>query len=157
MGQVENIEALLAKHAFFEGMDPNGVRFVAGCGVNRQFMPGEYIFREGADADYFYLIRHGVIAVELHVPGREPMIVDTLGKGDILGSSWIIPPYRWMFDARVMQLARVISLDAACLRDKCNEDPALGYDLMKRFAPVLAQRLAAARLRLIDMYGEPKT
>ena len=93
-----------------------------------------------------YYVRSGAIAVELAAPGREPMVLQTLADGEILGSSWIVPPYRWLFDARAVQLTRVVSLDAKCLRGKCEADHSLGFDLMKRFTPVLSQRLQAARL-----------
>jgi hypothetical protein len=79
--------------------------------------------------------------------------VQTLHEGDILGWSWLVPPYQWTMDCRAMQLTRVLSLDARCLRSKYESDPTLAYELFKRFVPVLADRLEAARLQLIDMYG----
>ena len=155
MSQFEGIDQLLKEHPFFVGMTPEYLGLVGGCGMNERFNAGEYVFREGEAADKFYIIRSGAIAVELAAPGREPMVLQTLSDGEILGSSWIVPPYRWLFDARAVQLARVVSLDAKCLRGKCEADHSLGFDLMKRFAPVLSQRLQAARLQLFDMYGKP--
>ncbi|MDD3448810.1 MAG: cyclic nucleotide-binding domain-containing protein [Gammaproteobacteria bacterium] len=155
MSQFEGIDKLLRDHPFFSGMKPDYLELIAGCGANERFDAGRYLFHEGEAADRFYLIRHGAVAVELHAPGREPMVLQTLGEGEILGSSWIVPPYRWLFDARAVQLTRVVGLDAKCLRDKCEADHSLGFDLMKRFAPVLSARLAAARLQLFDMYGKP--
>ncbi|RCX29909.1 cyclic nucleotide-binding domain-containing protein [Thioalbus denitrificans] len=155
MSQFEGIDKLLRDHPFFSGMKPDYLELIAGCGANERIDAGQYLFREGEAADRFYLIRHGAVAVELHAPGREPMVLQTLGEGEILGSSWIVPPYRWLFDARAVQLTRVVGLDAKCLRDKCEADHSLGFDLMKRFAPVLSARLAAARLQLFDMYGKP--
>lgn len=128
---------------------------IAGCARNERFAANQYIHREGDAADQFYLIRHGVVAQELRIPDQEPIIIQTLHAGDILGWSWLVPPYRWTNDARAMQLTRVITLDARCLRGECAVNPTLAYELLKRFIPVIANRLEAARLQLIDVYGEP--
>jgi CRP-like cAMP-binding protein len=155
MVQVEGLDRLLREHPFFAGMDPDSQRIVAGCAANERYEAGEYVFREGEAADKFYLIRSGAIAIEVHVPGREPVIMDTLGDGEVLGWSWIVAPYVWVFDARAVQLSRLVSLDAKCLRGKLEKDHSLGYEMFKRFVPVIADRLGAARMRLIDMYGHP--
>lgn len=157
MIQQSGLEQLLGEHPFFDDMPAAAREVLAGCAVNQRAEAGAYIFREGGPADNFYLIRSGAVAIELHVPGREPMVLQTLRDGDVLGYSWLVPPYRWAFDARAVQLTRLVSLDARCLRGKCDADPALGYELLKRFIPVSAERLAAARLQLIDMYGRPDT
>jgi CRP-like cAMP-binding protein len=155
MVQIEGLDRLLEEHPFFKGLDEAVRQVVAGCAANERYDAGAYVFREGEPADKFYLIRHGAVALELHTPGREPIVVDTVDDGEILGWSWIVPPYRWAFDARVVQLTRAVSLDAKCLRTKMEADPALGFELLKRVIPVMAQRLAHTRLQLIDMYGEP--
>ncbi|MGZ9033800.1 MAG: cyclic nucleotide-binding domain-containing protein, partial [Rhodospirillales bacterium] len=92
---------------------------------------------------------------EVFVPGKAPIIVETLSGGDLMGWSWLVPPFRCSFDARAVELTRLISLDAACLRDKMEDDPVLGYELYKRFSPVIAARVAAARRQMIDLYGHP--
>ena len=153
MGNIEGIDSLLEQHPFFAGMAVKDREFLAGCASNMRFNADDYLLKEGGLADAFYLIRHGTVAIELHAPGREAIILQTLHEGDVLGSSWIVPPYKWSFDARAVQLTRVVAMDAVCLRGKCDADPAMGYDLMKRFVPVLAERLHAAQLQLIDMYG----
>jgi CRP-like cAMP-binding protein len=155
MVQIEGLDKLLREHPFFDGMDDAYRELVSGCAANEVFQAGAYIYKEGQAADKFYLIRHGRVALEVHVPGKSPIIVDTLKAGDLMGWSWLVPPYRANFDARALELSRLLSLDATCLRGKMEEDPALGYDLHKRFAPVMASRLAAARHQLIDMYGHP--
>jgi CRP-like cAMP-binding protein len=139
----------------FEGLDELQLELIAGCAANVVVAADDYVYREGEPADRFYLIRHGRVAVEVHVPGRTPIVVDTVKPGELLGWSWLVAPYRNRFDARALELTRLISLDAACLRGKMEQDPALGYALHKRFAPVVAARLAAARRQLIDLYGHP--
>jgi len=156
MGNIEGIDSLLEQHPFFAGMAVAQREYLAGCASNMRFDAGEFVLREGGDADAFYMIRHGTVAIELHAPGRDSIILQTLHDGDVLGSSWIVPPYKWSFDARAVQLTRLVSLDAVCLRGKCEEDPVMGFDLMKRFVPVLAERLHAAQLQLIDMYGSSR-
>ena len=104
----------------------------------------------------FYLIRHGRVALEVARPAAARCTFETLGEGDIVGLSWLLPPYRWGYDARAIELVRAIALDAKCLRGKCEADHDLGYELMKRFVPVLVQRLQATRLQLLDVYGPPR-
>ena len=91
----------------------------------------------------FYAIRHGSVALEIHVPAREAVIIETLHEGDLLGWSWLFPPYRWSFDARAVEPVRAIAFDGACLRGKCEADHDLGYELMRRIAQVIIERLQA--------------
>lgn len=155
MVQPEGLDRILREHSFFTGMNEAQVELVAGCAANEVFHADSYVYREGEPADKFFLIRHGRVALEVHVPGKAPIIVETLEPDDLMGWSWLVPPYRANFDAHALALTRLVSLDAACLRGKMEEDPALGYELHKRFAPIVAARLAAARRQLIDLYGHP--
>jgi CRP/FNR family cyclic AMP-dependent transcriptional regulator len=153
MTAVQPIEAVLAQHPFFQGLAPEYLALIAGCASNVRFPAGTYIFHEGDTANTFYLIRHGVVALEIHVPGRGPVVIDTLHEGDILGWSWLVPPYVKQFDARAVELTRATAFDGTCIRQKCEEDPRLGYELLKRFSQVIGRRLQATRLRLLDLYG----
>lgn len=148
-----DLQALLAGHAFFAGLDPASVETLAGCGHNVHFPAGARILREGDPADEFYVLRRGRVAVQIAVPGRGPLVVETLGPGELLGVSWLFPPHRWAFDAEALEPTGAVALDAACLRGKCDADPALGYELFKRFARLMRDRLQATRLQLVDMYG----
>ncbi len=156
METLKPLDELLVEHPFFAGMEEGPRKFIAGCGRNEVFHAGDYLFREGESADRFFLIRHGNVAVELHVPGREPLVVDTLHEGDIAGWSWLVPPHKWANDARAKTLVRAISLDATCLRGKCDDDHSVGYEVFKRFIPVIAGRLSAVRMQLMDVYGTPE-
>jgi CRP/FNR family transcriptional regulator, cyclic AMP receptor protein len=147
------LQPLLAAHPFFSGMTEADLALIAGCAANARFESGTYLFREGDAADRFFLLREGRVAVEVHSPGRGAITVLTARDGEVLGFSWLMPPYRWLFDARAAQLTRAIVFDGACLRDKCEADPRLGYDLMKRVARVMVRRLETASVQLADVYG----
>jgi CRP-like cAMP-binding protein len=138
---------------FFAGLAAEEVETVAGCAGNVHFDAGSVLFREGDQADTFYVVRHGSIAVETFVPARGSVTIETIEPGEVIGWSWLFPPYRWHFDARALTDVRATAFDGACLRGKCDADPVLGYDLMSRFAQVLIERLQWTRLRLLDLYG----
>jgi CRP/FNR family transcriptional regulator, cyclic AMP receptor protein len=150
---METIEATLRDVPLFQGLTPDELGLIAGCGSNVRFGDGELLFREGDDASTFFLLRHGSVALEMFVPGRGPVTIETLEAGEVVGWSWLFPPHRWHFDARALSLVRATSFDGGCLRGKCEADPRLGYDLMSRFAQVIVDRLQWTRLRLLDVYG----
>lgn len=150
---IRSLDHILSEHSFFAGMPQPYCTLVSGCARNVRFESGQYLFHEGDAADEFYLIRHGRVALELHGPGQAPVTFQTLAEGEIVGVSWLIPPYRWTYDAHALSLIRAIGIDATCLRQKCEADHDLGYDMMKRFLPVLIQRLQATRLQILDVYG----
>ncbi len=150
---VQSMEDIIREHSFFKGLQERYVKLLAGCASNVRFNAGEYIFKEGGRADKFYLIKSGKVSIEIYSPERGSIIIQTLGEGDVLGWSWLYPPYRWHFDARALELTRAIALDAECLRRKCEEDKEFGYELLKRFSQIIIQRLQSARLQLLDVYG----
>jgi CRP/FNR family transcriptional regulator, cyclic AMP receptor protein len=151
---MEAIDTLLRAAPMFEGLEPAALSLIAGCASNARFEQGAVVFREGDAADTFYLIRHGTVALEMFVPARGSAVIETIEAGEVVGWSWLFPPYRWHFDARALTQLRATTFDGACLRRKCDEDPALGYELMSRFAQVLIERLQWTRLRLLDVYGD---
>lgn len=150
---IQTLEPVLKEHPFFKDLEPSYIRLITECASNVRFDAGEYIFREGEEANSFYIVRHGKVALELFAPGRGSVTIQTIGEGDVLGWSWLVSPYRWFMDARALQLVRAVALDGKCLRNKCEEDPKLGYELMKRFAHIIMERLHAARLQILDIYG----
>ena len=149
------LERVVAEHPFFAGLSAEYSQLVAGCARNHRFDAEQYLFHESDPANEFFLIRHGKVALEIHWPGRAPIVIATLGEGEIVGASWLIPPYRWMFDARAVEVTRAIGIDAACLRGKLENDHHLGYEMMKRFLPIFVKRLHATRLQILDVYGKP--
>jgi CRP-like cAMP-binding protein len=150
---MENLDRILREMPFFKGIDAEQLAVIAGCATNVHFKVGEFIFREGGTADKFYVIRQGGVAIDIFTTHKGPVTLQTIGEGDALGWAWLIPPHRWHSDARVVIPTRAIALDGTCLRGKCEEDKALGYELMKRFAHVMEQRLQATRLQLLDLYS----
>jgi CRP-like cAMP-binding protein len=151
---IHTIEDLIAAHPFFSGLGDEFVKFVAGCGRNRFAEAGEYFAHEGDPAVAFYLIRRGKVAVETNVPGRGAVTLETLGPGDIAGWSWFFPPHKWTFDLKAVEETSMIELSGQCLREKCDGDPRLGYEVAKRLAAMIVDRLRATRLRLLDLYGD---
>jgi CRP-like cAMP-binding protein len=150
---MKTLDQLVAESPTFAGLEPEYLELIAGCGQNTGFDAGAYLFREGEAADTFYLVRHGRVLLETFVPGRGPVTIETLDEGEVIGWSWLFPPYRWHFDARALDLVRAVAFDGACLRGKCNDDHALGFHLLCRFTPVMLERLQATRLQLLDVYG----
>ncbi len=153
---MENLEKILANHPSLSEMDDKYIQLLVSCASNVVFKAGEYIFREGEPADNFYLIRHGRVLIEVNLPPKGSIIIRSREEGEIFGWSWLVPPYRWHFDARAVELTRAIALDGKCLRGKCEADHDLGYEIMKRFVQIIAERLEATRLQLMDIYGNGK-
>jgi CRP/FNR family cyclic AMP-dependent transcriptional regulator len=151
---IETFEKTLGSHPFFADLDAPHLKTIVGCTANVVFDAGEFIFREGTPTDRFYVLREGKVAVEVAAAGRGALTIETLDAGEVLGWSWLFPPYVAHFDARAVTRVRALSLDGACLRRKCESDVALGYDLIRRFAGVLIQRLEATRIQLMDVYGQ---
>jgi len=149
---MEGLERIVREHPFFSGMKEEFLELISGCAKNVRFEAGQYMFHEGHAADQFYLLRSGRVALQISAPERT-LTVQTVGEDEIVGASWLVPPYRWGFDAKALELTRAIAMDAACLRGKCEGDHDLGYELMKRFMPILIQRLHATRLQILDVYG----
>ena len=150
---MQTIEELLAEAPAFNGMSEEHLALIAGCARNTTFEDGEYLMREGDSADTFFVIRHGRVAMEIFVPQRGGVTIETIDDGDLLGWSWLVPPFRQHLDARAVGNVHTVAFDAACLRGKSDTDPVLGYELMRRFIPVIVERLQATRMRLLDVYG----
>ena len=150
---METLERIIAEHPFFTGLESYYTNLLTGCASNARFDAGTYIFKEGEEADEFYLIRSGKIALEIFAPQSKPIMLATLGEGEILGWSWLLPPYLWKFHAHALEFTRAIALDGKCLRTKCEQNHDLGYEMLKRFAQIMEQRLEATRLQLLDVYA----
>ncbi len=150
---MQTLEQLITGARVFTGLAPEHLVVIAGCARNEHFAAGEYLFREGAPAERFYLLRTGTVALEVDAPARGPLVVETLQAGDVAGWSWLFEPYRSEFDARASEPASVVAFDGLCLRGKCEADHDLGYELMRRFVASLIEALQATRLQLLDVYG----
>jgi CRP-like cAMP-binding protein len=150
---MKTLDAEVAGSPVFQSLSAALLELIAGCGQNTGFEAGDYLFREGGQADTFYLLRHGRVQLEIFAPGRGAVTIQTVDEGDVVGWSWLFPPYRWHFDARALDSVRAVAFDGACLRGKCDDDHSLGYELLRRFSPVMLERLQATRMQLLDVYG----
>ena len=150
---METLERIIVGHPFFEGLESYYTGLLTGCASNVRFSAGTYIFKEGEEANQFYLIRAGKVALEILAPHNKTLTVETLEQGDLLGWSWLVPPYVWSFHARAIQETRAIALDGKCLRGKCEQNHDLGYEVLKRFSQLMARRLQATRFQLLDVYA----
>lgn len=150
---MKTLADLLRAHPLFADADSEAIAELAGCALNVHFRPGEVVFREGDEADAVYLLRSGRVAVQLHRPGGGPIVVDTVEHDEVVGWSWLVPPFRWGTDAVAVVGTSAMRLDAGCVRGKCAENPAVGYAFLQAIAQTLAHRLASANHRLLDLYG----
>jgi len=153
---MDKFEQIIGEHPLFTGMDEKYLHLIVGCCSNVVFKPGEFVAHEGDKADNFYLVRHGKVTVETFAPGRGAVTIDTVVEGEVMGWSWMVAPYEAHFDARALELTRAVKLDAACLRKKMEDDPAFGFEVMKRFVGLILRRLHYTRLQLLDWYGNDK-
>ncbi|UCF68070.1 MAG: cyclic nucleotide-binding domain-containing protein [Acidobacteriota bacterium] len=151
--EIDSLEGLLAGHSFLKGLDPEQIALIAGCARNVRFEQDEYLFREGDPADTFFVVREGLVALELYPPGKDPVVLQTAGADEIIGWSWMVAPHVWRYSGLAIEPTRALAIDGACLRRKADDNPLLGYLLLTRVAEVMAHRLEATRLQLLDLYG----
>ncbi len=144
---------VLRNHPFFEGFAPAFVRAISAKSAERRFEVDQLLAKEGTDAATFYVVLEGKIALELGSADRPHLTVQTVGPGEVLGWSWLVPPHRWRFDARALKASRVVALDAEVLRRTLRAHPAWGFQFLVRFLPVLAERLENTRVQLMDLHA----
>lgn len=150
---MKDLAQLLAEQPLFSDLGNDMFALVAGCARNEHFGVDEYLFRTGEAADRFFLVRRGLVALELVGTAGVGLIVDTVSTGGIVGLSWLVPPFRWNLDARAVEETSAVSIDAGCLRRKCEDEPRIGYVLLQRVSSAMYQRMHAARVRMTDVYG----
>jgi len=151
---METLERLLAEHPLFKGLDEQYIKLMVGCASNVRFNQGDFITRDGDDADAFYLIRAGAVALDVYSPTKGEITYLTLREGEVVGWSWLVAPYRTHGDVRAIQLTRALKIDAKCLREKCKADPRLELELYKRFVPIIVDRVEAMTMQLLDVYSD---
>lgn len=149
------LATLIAEHPFLTGMRPVHLDVLSACAMQTQFPKDQLIFREGDLANRFYLIESGSIALESHADDAHRVLIQTVGGGEVLGWSWLFPPYYWHFDARTLQPTNAVFFYGTRLRTQCEEDHDFGYELIKRMAAVAIRRLQAAREQMVEFYGHP--
>lgn len=147
---MDTLEASISQHPFLKGLSAEHLKILGDSAMRAEFKAGEVIFREGDPANRFYLIESGKVELESRKQDRPPVHIQTIGAGDVLGWSWLFPPYYWNFEAQAAEPAKAIFFYGTRLREKCDEDRAFGYELMKRMSAVMLQRLQATRKQLLD-------
>jgi CRP/FNR family cyclic AMP-dependent transcriptional regulator len=150
-GQSESVSVHVALHPFLAGMNPTQLALLSDCAIAVRFKKGQTILREGELANRFYLIESGKVVLGSDEKSGDPLIIETISAGDLLGWSWMFPPYVWSFTARATEPTDAIFFYGTILREYCERDPSLGYELFKRMAPVMLRRLQAARHKMLSI------
>jgi len=142
---------LLAEHPLFSALRPEHLQILADAARERRYADGDAIFRQDEEAAHFYLLESGTAVVQIPSIYGPPLVMQSLSAGDLLGWSWLIPPYKWHFDAKATSDASVIEFDGQGLRRRCDQDPELGYQLLKLFSALMSERVLAARLKMMEV------
>ncbi|MFZ3376689.1 MAG: Crp/Fnr family transcriptional regulator [Chthoniobacterales bacterium] len=150
--KTESMATRVALHPFLAGMNRTQLALLTDCAMAAHFKPGQVILREGDFANRFYLIESGSVVLESGESLGEPVVVETIGAGDLLGWSWMFPPYAWHFTARAVEPTEAIFFYGTILREYCERDHSLGYELFKRITPIMLRRLQAARKKMLAVH-----
>ena len=150
---MESLKELLFNHSDFKDLNPEYIKRLCDCARKESFAPDSFIFKTGEPAEDFYIIDSGDVAVEIYSPPKGPLTILTLSAHDILGWSWLYPPYTWHFEARAINAVTAYAFDAVMIRKQCHEDFEFGYHFTNSFGKVMLQRLSATRLQLLDIFG----
>ena len=143
--------SILGGQPFLRGLSDSHLATLADMCSHVLVPAVQRLFEEGATADRFWLIDAGQVTLDAMVPGQGRVIIETLGRGDVVGLSWLLPSYQWHFGAITTQPMQAFEFDARAVRAACDDDPALGYELSQRFSRVVVHRLQATRARLLDV------
>ena len=149
----DDIKDYLQSHTVFADLKPAHLTLLANHATEQTFATGDLLFRQQDPAEHFYILLAGSIQVEVPAIMGPPLIVQTLGPEEVLGWSWLIPPYKWTFEAKADHDSKVLKFDGKGLLAKCENDNEFGYALMKRFAGLMSERLHAARLKMMDSWA----
>jgi len=148
-------QSVLGAQPFLRGLPAAQLAKLAQLCRHVVVAPGQRLFEEDSPARRFWVIDAGQVALDVFVPGRGRVTVERLGRGDVLGLSWMLPPYQWRFGAVATQQMQAFEFDAPAVRAACDADPALGFEVSRRFSAIAAHRLQATRLRLVEACSAP--
>jgi CRP-like cAMP-binding protein len=151
--ETEPLAARVTLHPFLAGMNRAQLAALTDCAMTTHFKKGQTILREGEFANRFYLIESGKVALESGADSGEPVAIETIGSGDLLGWSWMFPPYTWQFTAQSIEPTTAIFFYGTILREHCENDHSLGYQLLKRMSAVMVKRLQAARRQMLVLHA----
>ena len=153
---MSTIRELLCQQPLTSGLNDKYLDFIADCSHEVEFKAGKVVFEEGAPANHFYLLTGGRVALETAIPQKDPKVIQNLQAGDLLGWSWLVEPYCWFYDIRAAENTPAIEVNALCIRGKIYEDHEFGFQLLSRIISVMANRMSQTRLRLLDIYSQPR-
>ena len=153
---MRTLNDLLRTHPIFHDFSSSFIADIAECSQEKEFEPDQYIFWSGHEADYFYILREGAVALQARTPDKGMVTVETLHNGDVMGWSWLFPPYKWHYDAQALEPTTAVVIDARCIKGKCESNHELGYELMLRFGRIVVDRLMATRMRMLDIFSQTK-
>jgi CRP-like cAMP-binding protein len=151
----QSTEDYLSTHTFFSGLNDNFMKFLSNAVTELQIKKGDVLFKQGDSADKFFLLRKGQVSIQVPALVGPALDIQTLGENQLLGWSWLIPPYRWSFLARAVEDSDLLEFDGRAILTRCEEDPEFGYELFKRFASLMSERLDAARQKMMDQWDPP--
>lgn len=151
------LEALRPRSPLLDGLAEESMGFLESVSEETTVEPNTILFAEDGVADEFFLIVAGTVGLEVTRPAGPPLRIETLGRGEMLGLSWLSPPYRWSWNARAIDRVTLIRFDAGAVRARLDDDPDLGAHVYRAVAEEALRRLHATRLRLLDLYpgGDP--
>lgn len=143
----------LSAHEFFSGLGDDILKFLCECSSTHEIKKGQILFRQGENADKFYVVRNGRISIQMPAIMGPALEIQTLGKDQVLGWSWLIAPYKWNFQALAIEDSKLLKFDGIAILARCEQEPKFGYGLLKKFAALMSMRLDAARLKMMDEWN----
>jgi len=143
----------LSAHEFFSELSDDALKFLSECSSTREIKKGQILFQLGENADKFYVVRHGRITIQMPAILGPNLEIQTLGKDQVLGWSWLISPYKWNFQAKAEEDSVLLQFDGVAILKQCEQDPKFGYALLKKFAGLMSIRLDAARRKMMDEWN----
>jgi len=149
----QSITEYLSNHVFFFELNEAYVALICDHVKTVEIKKGQFVFRQGERADKFYIIQQGQISVQIPALIGPVLEIHALGMDQVLGWSWLIPPYQWNFQAVAIEDTQLLAFDGASILARCEQDPKFGYQLLKRFTSLMSERLDASRQRMMDEWN----
>jgi CRP/FNR family transcriptional regulator, cyclic AMP receptor protein len=143
----------LSAHEFFSGLSDDILKFLCECSSTVVIKKGQILFRQGENADKFYVIRNGSISIQMPAIMGPTLEIQSLDKDHVLGWSWLIAPYKWNFQTRAEEDSELLQFDGTAIMARCEQEPKFGYELLKKFAGLMSERLNAAREKMMDEWN----
>jgi CRP/FNR family transcriptional regulator, cyclic AMP receptor protein len=143
----------LSAHEFFSEFSDDLLKFLCECSSTREIKKGQVLFRQGENADKFYVVRNGRISIQMPAIMGPTLEIQTLDKDQVLGWSWLISPYKWNFQTKAEEDSELLQFDGAAILARCEQEPKFGYELLKKFAALMSVGLNAARQKMMDEWN----